>query len=574
MKIKKILGVFLVLFMGLVLVACKKDPKPDPGLTDADIIAAARTQLSLGSADALANVAADLSIPLEVTVGDEKVQVAWAIKETGVTAVTLDGAVAKVTRPDAGAANVSLTLVATLTFNEESATKEFAVTVLALPESKVYATIKEMVEDIDLSEVPAHNSADDAYPVTLEEVTIIGKRFNPGSTAAQADGFFISDGTYSIFVYGNTTSPVGTTGKMVSGLRMYFNGFQLDSAVTSFLGETTTKTEAEVKALAKNLKVQDFVDTFEDAAASSEGLIAAKQNLDIMTFFKAEVFVYNDQTIVTDSRYAVLLRDTDATTDTDFIQAYYISEFFDQMKTLGTEAPKQITIWANVQEIRDNIIAAPGDEAMPIAYRVTVLFMEVELTDAEKLVVDEGEVTAAVEGKPHYLEADDLTLPKTGANNSTISYSLVDEDQATIIDTTDLKVLTVPEEQTEVKLKATLTLGTETREYEFSLYVGKPTVAITVGDLLNAQLNTYVLVKAKVDSVKEWSTQYGNGEFTIITGTDKAIAFRVPIEHQAVVDAALTNGTEILILAKVGAYNGVNQLLGNQKPFELTAVTP
>lgn len=569
MKIKKILGVFLVLFMGLVLVACKKDPEPSPGLTDADIIAAARTQLSLGSADALANVAADLSIPLEVTVGDEKVQVAWAIKETGVTAVTLDGNVAKVTRPDAGAANVSLTLVATLTFNEESATKEFAITVLALPESKVYATIKEMVEDIDLSEVPAHNSSDDAYPVTLEEVTIIGKRFNPGSTAAEADGFFVSDGTYSIFVYGNTTSPVGTTGKIVSGLRMYFNGFQLDSAVTSFLGETTTKTEAEVKALAKNLKVQDFVDTFEDAEA---GLVAAKQNLDIMTFFKAEVFVYNDPTIVTDSRYAVLLRDTDATTGTDFIQAYYISEFFDQMKTLGTEAPKQITIWANVQEIRDNIIAAPGDEAMPIAYRVTVLFMEVELTDAEKLVVDEGEVTAAVEGKPHYLEAGDLTLPKTGANNSTISYSLVDEDQATIIDTTDLKVSTVPQEQTEVKLKATLTLGNETREYEFSLYVGRPTVAITVGDLLNAQLNTYVLVQAKVDSVKEWSTGFGNGEFTITTGTDKAIAFRVPIEHQAVVDAALANGTEILIFAKVGAYNGVNQLLGNQTPFELTAV--
>ncbi|MBO5373266.1 MAG: glycoside hydrolase family 127 protein, partial [Lachnospiraceae bacterium] len=92
-------------------------------VTDADIVAADKAELE-DFAD-LSAVEGDIVLP---TTGVNGSAITWISENT---AITIEDGVAKVTRPAAGEADVTGKLVATITYNGESDTKEFDVTVLA-----------------------------------------------------------------------------------------------------------------------------------------------------------------------------------------------------------------------------------------------------------------------------------------------------------------------------------------------------------------------------------------------------------------------------------------------------------
>lgn len=553
---KKVFGVILTLVLGLTLVACKKDdPKPPAELTDADIVAAAKTQLSLGSEEQLSNVQGNIELPGLVDVSGNDVEVTWEVKETGITVFVIEGSTGKVTRPEADEEPVSFTLVATLKFKEVVDTKDFALTVIPKPDVPVHKTIKAAIEAI---EIPATGTIQ-AY---VELITVIGK---------QTDGYFISDGQYSMYIHGGASSvKVGDTGLMLIGFSNYYGGYQGVGSETVFEGERTTKTETEIKEMAKDRTVNDFTKNYENM--TTENLNTFKRDLELMGFFKVEAYVYSDDTIKAEN-HKVLIRDTDDTKgETNFIQSYYKSLIQQNLISLGSEEPKKMTIWASMQEIRDGLQeAAPGNKARDFVYRVTPLYMEVELTDADKVNIAKDAIDATVKGDFHLVEEGWTSkLNELTVDGVTITYDLKNQEQSTIFNPETLKVVELPDAPEKVILVATITSGELTETHEVEIIVGKPVEFTNLSDLKDIADGMYVLVKGTIKVAPKWDEKYENGEFTLVEGEAEALVYRLGIIHRELVDGIFAENGELQLIAKVGSYKETKQLVAEF--FDLKAV--
>lgn len=109
-------------------------------VTDEGIVAADKAELTLGDTTA---VTEDVELPAKGVNGST---ISW---ESENSAITIDGTVAKVTRPATGEQDVTGNLIATISYNGETDTKEIPVTVLAQLSDEQIAE-----QDADTMEVP------------------------------------------------------------------------------------------------------------------------------------------------------------------------------------------------------------------------------------------------------------------------------------------------------------------------------------------------------------------------------------------------------------------------------------
>jgi len=192
---KKILTLALILVASITLVAC--GGTTDDGPTDADKVEEARASLLLGGLD---QVKANMNLP---TAGRNGTTITWESSDPSVISNT-----GVVTRPAEGEGNVEVTLTATITLNDESATREFVAVVIQEEPSSVFDTIAEL-------------HAASAKNDVVEFQGIVSSIFN--------GGYFLTDGTDVIGVYGQIaeTVNVGDEIYVKGSYASYYTLFQI-----------------------------------------------------------------------------------------------------------------------------------------------------------------------------------------------------------------------------------------------------------------------------------------------------------------------------------------------------------
>ena len=171
---KKILTLALLLIASITLVACGETT--DGEMSDADKVEEARASLLLGGLD---QVKANMNLP---TAGRNGTTISWESSDPSVISNT-----GEVTRPAEGEGNVEVTLTATITLNDESATREFVAVVIQEEPSNTFDSIA------TLHETSAKNDV-------VEFQGIVSSVFN--------GGYFLTDGTDVIGVYGQLAEEV------------------------------------------------------------------------------------------------------------------------------------------------------------------------------------------------------------------------------------------------------------------------------------------------------------------------------------------------------------------------------
>jgi len=170
---KKILTLALLLIASFTLVACGETTDE---MSDADKVEEARASLLLGGLD---QVKANMNLP---TAGRNGTTISWESSDPSIISNT-----GEVTRPAEGEGNAEVTLTATITLNEESATREFLAIVIQEEPSNTFDSIATLHETSSKNDV-------------VEFQGIVSSVFN--------GGYFLTDGTDVIGVYGQLAEEV------------------------------------------------------------------------------------------------------------------------------------------------------------------------------------------------------------------------------------------------------------------------------------------------------------------------------------------------------------------------------
>ena len=179
--------------------------------TDAEKLAEAKEALTSVTADGGKEFADSFTL---VTEGANGTKISWAIKEEGITALTINGANATVVKPEA---NVNVTLIATISLegsSEAPVTKEFPITITAtIPTYTVTVTAAEgatiVVKDGETvveSGTTLNKGTVLTITVTLDETHILNKVMNGEATLTAEE-----DGTYKLTLTANANITVDVT---------------------------------------------------------------------------------------------------------------------------------------------------------------------------------------------------------------------------------------------------------------------------------------------------------------------------------------------------------------------------
>ena len=179
--------------------------------TDAEKLAEAKEALTSVTADGGKEFADSFTL---VTEGANGTKISWAIKEEGITALTIDGANATVVKPEA---NVNVTLIATISLegsSEAPVKKEFPITITAtIPTYTVTVTAAEgatiVVKDGETvveSGTTLNKGTVLTITVTPDETHILNKVMNGEATLTAEE-----DGTYKLTLTANANITVDVT---------------------------------------------------------------------------------------------------------------------------------------------------------------------------------------------------------------------------------------------------------------------------------------------------------------------------------------------------------------------------
>ena len=425
---KKVL-LALLLFAGVfTLAACNTEPETNEDLV---LVEEARDALLLSGLD---RVTADLTLP---TAGRNGTTVTWSSSDTDV--IANDGSV---TRPAEGEDNATVTLTATVSLNEESATRSFEALVVAFEPSNRFTDFTELFDNSAINDL-----------VTVEGVV---------STAFDG-GFFVYDGAEYVGVYigsGGTGGGVVDVGDEVAITGLYARYYTLyqisdvENVEVLSTGNTVDTTGEEITIEAIN------------ALDSQDPLIHGD-------------FYELTGTLVQKGEFNNIFLESEDSDDEVLI--YYYSDE-DSLAALEQFLGRTITITlAYYTDHASNgiMMSYLGDGSEVVVS---------ELTDAQKLALD----IEVLEETVFYTAGDALTLPTTGANGTTYT-NWVSEDLTLIA--SDGSYVAAPTEPTDVTFTATATLGDETDTVEITV---SSLAVISIEDALDVDPGGYVMFTGKV----------------------------------------------------------------------------
>lgn len=201
MKYIKTLSIVILLFLTVVLSACNITISAND---DAAKVKEAKDSLILTDKS---NVKGDFTLP---SLGKNNVEITWVSSNTDVVSISSEKAedgsyTATVTRPEVGSGNSVLLLTATLTLNEETATKDFDVRVIeAAP--IVGGTVSNVLE------------LEKGTEAVLNDVVVYG---------IINGGYYVCDETGYIYVYGTAPEELAVGDKInIAGVYDVYSGVQ------------------------------------------------------------------------------------------------------------------------------------------------------------------------------------------------------------------------------------------------------------------------------------------------------------------------------------------------------------
>ena len=185
---KKFFALALVLIGVFTLAACNGAVEED---ADQVMVDEAVGSLLVGGLD---RVTSNINLPMS---GRNNTTITWESSHPNVISST-----GQVTRPEEGEANVVVTLTATVSLNDASATREFEAFVVAQEPSNTFASFAELYETANINDL-----------VTVEGVI----------TATFKRGYFLTDGTDVLGVFSSSVSgQVGDRVELTGSYARYY----------------------------------------------------------------------------------------------------------------------------------------------------------------------------------------------------------------------------------------------------------------------------------------------------------------------------------------------------------------
>lgn len=518
---KKLFGIFLTVLLGVTLVACKPEEKPTPGITDADIIAIAKNQLSLGSQEEMANINGDIELPLEVNVSGTKVQVAWVSSKTESIIVREDKGLVVLLETD-----VEVKLTATLTLNTTKDTKEFNLVVKAKLNGDIkVASIGEFLEKWTVAD------ADKFFEVENELVVI----------AVSGDGFIVADATGALPFFKGTGAKVGDKGHIVAKGKIPFGtNINFDSG-GQFVKNHKTATDAEIKALAKEATIEEIKTVKYDKVTVGEAETEVFNQSKNMGFFKV-----TGKLVTKNQGGGVNPFLQDVKNSKDELVHYYKYEDHDFYTAIGNS---DIT-----KEGVDVYVAIHDYHSGNKEFRVAFYTVDVVLDDQAKAGVD---LSTASNLEDLFYENGTLKLTTTDktAFGSTIEYTLGDDAAHSSIINVETGAVTPGDDLVAVTLKVKATLNGKVAETELVIQTGKPKTITNIADLEDIKDGTVVRIKGTVSGNK-YAENFKNGEATITDSTGSALAYRYAEKFKEL----FKDGDTLDIIGVLGSYKENKQM--------------
>lgn len=428
---KKIFLALLLIAGVFTLAACNTEPETNEDLV---LVEEARDALLISGLD---RVTSDLTLP---TAGRNETTVTWSSSDTDV--IGNDGTV---TRPAEGEDNATVTLTATVTLNEESATRSFEALVVAFEPSNLFTDFTELYDESAINDL-----------VTVEGLV---------STVFDG-GFFVFDGAEYVGVYmgsGGTGGGVVEIGDEVAVTGLYARYYTLYQL-------------SEVE----NVEVLSTGNTVD--ITGDESTIEAVNALDSQDPLIHGDFYELTGTLVQKGEFNNLFLESDESDDEVLI--YYYSDE-DSLTALEEYLGRTITVsLAYYTDHASNgiMMSYYGDGSDVVV---------AELSDAQKLALD----IEVLEETIFYTAGDALTLPTTGANGT--AYTNWESEDLTLI-ASDGSYVAAPTEPTDVTFTATATLGDETDTVEITV---SSLAVISIEDALDVDPGGYVMFTGKVVEV-------------------------------------------------------------------------
>lgn len=234
-KFKKLSGFFLSLLavFGLATFAsCGEEKTPEQEQPSGGQVENQDQQI-VDSVKATLEVATTVNANFTLkTVLAGGVSVSWVSSNPSI--ISIDGQNATVTQPAFEDGDATVTLTATLTLNDVTATKTFTVTVL---------------KGENAAEIEASTVAEALAAAIDAEVTVRGVVSALAYTSATPGGFYLTDATGSVYVFGSNTASEVKVGQeiVISAKRAEYKGVQQLSYPTITYQSTSTDNEISVE---------------------------------------------------------------------------------------------------------------------------------------------------------------------------------------------------------------------------------------------------------------------------------------------------------------------------------------
>ncbi len=323
------------------------------------------------------------------------------------TLLVVNGLVAEVIRPEAGEGNQEVVLTASVTVGDETATKDFTVTIKEKDPAIVYTTIADMHANSQLDDV-------------IEFTGIVVGLFD--------GGYFLSDGTHSLGIYhtGSTIdAQIGDEVKVIGSYAVYNTLYQLGSIQYEEVLSTGNANPLDGTAVVKTVAEMLALD-------SSDALIHGMYYTVTGT---VELRGSYDNVYLVDGDDAVLI--------------YYYS-LETSLAALELEVGKEVTItvfYYTDHGTNGPMLAFDGDAA-----DITIN----TLPDPDALAAD----VAALESEVPSITVGSIVLPAVGANGTDFT-GWASSNTAILLDDGTFVALGATSEV--VTFTATATKGTETQ---------------------------------------------------------------------------------------------------------------
>ncbi len=496
---------------------------PDPDML---ILQQARDNLLIaGIGDGVA-----ANITLATTVGVNNVAVTWQsshpqyISSTGVVNRPLE--------------NTTVTLTATLTYNEKSLTKVFEVVVLAAEE---YIVVENIAEAIAIS----YNSETDGVTrnyVLMENVTILG---------VTGDGVVFFDDSGIMFAYmairrddlviGGVYDVLGLTDR-------YFGSWQVSSGTGRPVVFFESDGEASVMTPVVVDSITDMIDNHHIPAPGDNNINYVYYQVTAKVLIQNAADNYG--TVFVDADYdgpAIPTAPNSAHTDEGVIVYYHSNK-------AAFNAFHETVITFNVL-----LYGYRSDRNIfSVLYLETVEDFQLTLPDDEVVDVVEGAIRNDI--AETYPDPTTITL-RTALFGATIAWTSSHDD---LIDPLTGEVTPPAGEQIEVTLTATIVKGAEEKVVEITVLVGELPI-LTIEDVIAAELGTLLRFTGVVTGITT------NRTFAIQDATG-AIVVYVPAADVA--DWLALVGTTVDITGTRAQFRGLQQVNPTQVIEGATTTLP